>query len=86
MKKRTCFGIQPITEEMKKICLRWFGNVERRDDTNRLKRIRKLKVDGRNGSGRPRKTWEPIIKEDLHVKGLGSEAAQNRAECRSAIP
>ena len=35
--------------------------------------------------GRPCKTWEQVIKEDLHVKGLGSKAAQNRAEWRPAI-
>ena len=40
-----------------------------------LKRIRKLEVDGRNGCGRLRKTWEQLIKEDLCVKGLRSEAA-----------
>ena len=74
-----------INEVMLKRRLRWFGHAERRDDTNWLKRIRKLEVNGMNGHGRPRKTWEQVIKEDLRVKGLRNEAAQNRAEWRSAI-
>ena len=82
---RTRLGIQAITEVMQKRRLRWFGHVERRDDTNWLKRNQKLDVDGRNGCGRPSKTWEQVIKEDLCEKGLRSEAAQNRAEWRSVI-
>ena len=63
----------------------WFGNVERRDDTSWLRRIRRLEVDGRNGRGRSCKTWEQIIKEDPREKGLRSEVAQNSVEWRSAI-
>ena len=42
-----------------------------------------LAVDGHSGHGRPRKTWEHVIMEDLCVKGLRREVAQNRAEWRS---
>ena len=33
---------------------------------------------------RPCKTWEHVIMEDLRVKGLRREVAQNRAEWISA--
>ena len=49
--------------------LRWFGHIERREDNSWLKNAQNLAVDGHSGRGRPRKTWEHVIMEDLHVKG-----------------
>ena len=46
---------------------------------NWLKKVQNLAVDGHSGRGRPRKTWEHVIMEDLRVKGLRQEVAQNRA-------
>ena len=65
--------------------LRWYGHVERREDSSWLKKVRNLEVDGESGRGRPRKTWEQVIKEDLRAKELRRELAQNRAEWQSAI-
>ena len=62
----------------------WFGHIERREDNSWLKKVQNLAVDVHNGRGRPRKTWEHVIMEDLGVKGLRREVAQNRAEWRSA--
>ena len=70
-------GIKPIVDGMRQRCLRWFGHIERREEQN-------LAVDGHSGRGRPCKTWEHVIMEDLRVKGLRREVAQNRAEWRSA--
>ena len=58
----------------------------RMEDNSWLKKVHILAVDGHSGRGRPRKTWEHVIIEDLHVKGLRlrREVAQNRAEWRSA--
>ena len=66
-------------------CLRWFGHVERRDDNSWLQKIQNLEIVGERGRDRPRKTWEPVISEDLHAKGIPGELTQNRAEWRSAI-
>ena len=64
--------------------LHWFGRIEKREDNSWLKKVQILEVDGHSGRGRPRKTWEHVIMEDLRVKGLRREVAQNRAEWRSA--
>ena len=74
-------GIKPIVDVMHQRRLHWFSHIERRDDNSWLKKVQILAVDGR---GRPRKTWEHVIMEDLCVKGLRREVAQNRAEWRSA--
>ena len=81
---RARVGIKPIVDVMRQRRLRWFGHIERREDDSWLKKVQILAVDGHSGRGRPRKTWEHVIMEDLRVKGLRREVAQNRAEWRSA--
>ena len=71
---RTQLDIKPIMDVMRQRRLRWYGDVERREDNSWLKKV------GESGRGRPRKTWEQVIKEDLHAKELRRELAQNRAE------
>ena len=60
--------------------LRWFRHIERRGDNSWLKKVKNLAADGHSERGRPRKTWEHVIMEDLHVKGLRREVAQNRGD------
>ena len=42
--------------------LRWFGHVERSNGL--IKRCAELEVEGRQGRGRPRKTWNETINND----------------------
>ena len=77
-------GVKPIVDVMHQRRLRWFGHIEKREDNRWLKKVQILAVDGHSGRGRPSKTWEHVIMEDLRVKGLRREVAQNRAEWRSA--
>ena len=81
---RAWVGIKPIVDVMRQRRLRWFGHIERREDDSWLKKVQNLAVDDHSGCGRPCKTWEHVIMEDLRVKGLRREVAQNRAEWRSA--
>ena len=81
---RAWVGIKPIVDVMRQRRLCWFGHIERREDNSWLKKVQILAVDGHSGRGRPRKTWEHVIMEDLCVKGLRREVVQNRAEWRSA--
>ena len=68
-------GIKPIVDVMRQRRLRWFGHIERREDNIWIKKVQNLAVDGHCGCGRPRKTWEHVLRR---------EVAQNRAEWRSA--
>ena len=78
---RAWVGIKPIVDVMRQRRLRRFGHIERRGDNSWLKKVQNLAVDGHSG---PRKTWQHVIMEDLRVKGLRREVAQNRAQWRSA--
>ena len=67
---RAWVGIKPIVNVMCQQHLLWFGHIERREDNSWLKKVQILEVDGHSGRGRPHKTWEHVIMEDLRVKGL----------------
>ena len=43
--------------------LRWFGHVMR--SNGEINRVRSRPVPGRKGPGRPKKTWEECVKQDL---------------------
>ena len=45
-----------------------------------------IAVDGDSGCGRPRKTWEHVIMEALHVEGIRREVAQNCARSGGDLP
>ena len=78
---RAWVGIKPIVDAMRQQHLHWFGHIW---SHSWLKKVQNLAVDGNSGRGRTSKTWEHVIMEDLCVKGLRREVAQNRAEWRSA--
>ena len=42
--------------------MRWFGHVER--STGWISEVRKLNVVAQKRSGRPRKSWDEVIKND----------------------
>ena len=52
---------------------------------SRVKRVSGMNVDGRAIRGRPRKTWDEVIKSDLRVLGLDREAVKDQAAWRTAI-
>ena len=50
-------GIEAVKIALKRGRLRWWGHVERREETNWLKKCTKLQVGGKKPLGRPRKSW-----------------------------
>jgi hypothetical protein len=55
--------VRNVEKERKKVergMLRWFGHVERMSDEWMTKKIWKTGVNGRVGTGRPRKTVEHV--------------------------
>ena len=56
--------------------LRWFAHVMR--SNGEINRGRSRPVPGRKGPGRPKKTWEKCVKQDLKVCGLSEAGTQDR--------
>ena len=76
-------AIDDIAEVMRRNRLRWFDQVERRDELCWIKRIETLQVDGDGVKVRPpRKRWREVLKEDVREKGLCREDAWDRSRWR----
>ena len=82
---RNRFGIESISEVMRRGRLRWFGHVERMWSGGCARRCINMNVNGRRARGRLRKTWDVLLRDDLRVKGLTRGLARDRAAWKAAI-
>ncbi|KAG2634251.1 hypothetical protein PVAP13_2NG197403 [Panicum virgatum] len=79
-------GVAPIEEKLTQHQLRWFGHVQRRPPeapvrSGVLKRVNKVK----KGRGRPKLTWDELVKRDLKDWDISEEVALDRSAWRLAI-
>ena len=74
-------GVESLEVVMRRRRLRWYGHVERGDDG--IRSARDLKVEGKRGRGRPKKTWAQTVEKDMKEMGLKREDAHDRAKWKS---
>ena len=77
------FGIQDLDVVLCTGGMRWFGHVER--STGWISEVRKLNVVAQKRSGRPRKSWDEVIKNDRKKLDMDSADPQNRSEWRGRL-
>lgn len=82
---RRKMGVEEISIVVRRNRLRWYGHVERKDDTDWVKGCTNLEVIGTAPRGRPRKTWLEVVRGDMKHFGLRKEDAQDRATWRTRI-
>ena len=70
-------GLCDIAVAIRERRLRWYGHVERHDEKE-IHSVRSMTVPGRNGRGRPKKTWDKCISDDLEVVKLKRSDALDR--------
>ena len=63
--------------------LRWHGHVERSGGWINL--VQHLQVDGNCGRGRPKKTWNTLVKEDCRAWKMTMIDTADRSAWRSAL-
>ena len=78
-------GVPPITDQVRRSRLRWFGHVERRDEDDWLRKACNLDIGGKVPKGRPRQTWAQTVKADLKDLGINKDMAQDRKLWRAVI-
>ena len=79
---RRILHISPIDEVMRCGRLRWFGHVQRRDADNVTRRVMNLAIPGTRRRGRPKKTWNQQLKDDMTAVGVTEDMALDRTEWR----
>ena len=82
---RSRLGIHSIRDVIQARRLRWFGHLERMEGDNWVSKCRDLVVPGTKPRGRPRKTWQEVIRTDMRQKNLRPELPQSRSDWKSAI-
>ena len=74
-------NVKDIEDFLREHRLRWFGHVERRDTRNMTRRVSEL-VDGERSRGRPKKSWNELVKEDLKKLNIDKRLLHDRCEWR----
>ena len=76
-------GIVNIQSALRFNRLRWYGHVERSDSS--IKHVTEFVVDGKKGRGRPKKTWNDVITDDIKQWNLSTVDTGDRACWRKAL-
>ena len=82
--KRRC-GLENLECRLRKMRLRWFGHVKRRDENNILRRVIELEVEGRRPVGRTKNTWSKVVEEEMRKLNITKDMAEDRKQWRQLI-
>ena len=74
-----------ILEEIRESRLRWYRHVMRREEDHVRKRMLEMEPPGKRRRGRPARRYMDGIKEDMEMKGLRKEMANDRETWRRMI-
>ena len=75
---RDLIKVAPIEDKLREIRFRWFGHVKRSGDAP-VRRYDRISIPrGKRGKGRPKKSLDEVIREDLKVVRLTEDMAQDR--------
>jgi len=71
---------------MGKTRLRWFEQVKRRSVSSPMRKCEAIHLlHCRRGRGRPKMSWNGVVRSDMKFMGLTKDMAQNRNLWRSRI-
>ena len=82
--RRRC-RVENLECRLRKMRLRWFGHVKRRDENSILRRVMELEMEGRRPVGRPKKTWSKVVKEDTRKLNVIEDMIEDRKQWRQLI-
>ncbi|MGI4646448.1 hypothetical protein ACR2XX_27390 [Klebsiella pneumoniae] len=72
------FGVEEsLVERIGKRRLQWYGHVKRMDNNRCAKKWMEMELEGVRRRGRPKKTYESQIGDDLRKVGLIPEEVRN---------
>ena len=79
------FHVHCVEQNMRENRLRWFGHVNRKGREEVVSRVRAMELGGKRSRGRPKQTWDRVLKKDMELCCLRPEMASDRNEWRMSI-
>jgi len=78
-------GVSSILEKVRKIRLRWYGHMQRIEETNEVRAVGDMRVPGKRPRGRPRGRWMDGVRRDMQALRVTPEDAQDSTFWKSRI-
>jgi len=73
-------GIDDIALVLQQNRLRWYGHVLQKDDYDWVKKCMEYEVLGPRPTGRPKRTWREVVREDCQARKLNKKDAMDRCK------
>ena len=58
-------NVDAIATVMRRRRLEWFGHVKRRGETENIRAVTEIKMEGKRPRGRPKLRWKDTLRRDL---------------------
>jgi len=72
-------GVTPLEEKLRETRLRWFGHIKRRSVNAQVRRCEAIDLlHYRRGRGRPKSSWNVVIRSDIKCMELTEDMAQDK--------
>src|SRR5678815_2021302 len=81
--RELCGVKKGVNERINKSRLRWFGHVERMEDSRLVKRMYSDECAGNRPAGKPKKKWIESVKECLKERNVSLADATRKVHNRS---
>ena len=65
--------VEAIATVMRRRRLEWFGHVKRRCETENIRPVAEMKIEGKRPRGRPKLRWEDNVRMDLKAWKIKEE-------------
>ena len=56
--------------QQNRLVMRWYGHVLRKEDDDWVKKYMEYEVEGPRPSGRPKRTWREVVREDCQARKM----------------
>ena len=82
--------VEAIATVMRRRRLEWFGHVKRRGETENIRAVAEMKMEGKRPRGRPKFRWKDTVRRDLTAWKIKEEWATDRERwkglCKTRYP
>ena len=70
--------VEPIAMVTRRRMLEWFAHVKRRGETENIRAVSEMKMEGKRPRGRPKLRWKDTVRRDLKAWNIREAWATDR--------